>query len=84
MSDERSEALAAELRRRGLAAPAHLLLEAHRPLRPLLASAALFLSPVARPLLGDRMEGLQAALDDDAGYERLIAELERPEGEPGA
>jgi hypothetical protein len=84
MSDERSEALAAALRRRGLAAPAHLLLEAHRPLRPLLANAALFLLPVARPLLGDRLDGLQAALDDDAGYERLIAELERPEGEPDA
>lgn len=84
MSDERSEALAAALRRRGLAAPAHLLLEAHRPLRPLLANAALFLSPIARPLLGRRLDGLQAALDDEAGYERLIAELERPEGEPDA
>jgi hypothetical protein len=80
MSDERSEALAAELRRRGLAAPAHLLLEAHRPLRPLLANAALFLSPVARTLLGHRLDGIQAALDDDAGYDRLIAELERLEG----
>jgi hypothetical protein len=80
MRDERSEALAAELRRRGLAAPAHLLLEAHRPLRPLLANAALFLSPLARPLLGGRAADLQAMLDDDAGYDELIRELERTEG----
>ena len=84
MSDERSEALAAELRRRGLAAPAHLLLEAHRPLRPLLANAAVFLSPLARPLLGRGLDGLQASLGDDAGYERLISELARPESEPDA
>ena len=42
---------AAELRRRGLAAPAHLLLEAHRPLRPLLANAALFLASDASALM---------------------------------
>jgi hypothetical protein len=79
MSDERSEALAAELRRRGLAAPAHLLLEAHRPLRPLLSNAALFVSPLARTLFGRRMDGLQAMLDDDAAYRRLISELSRTE-----
>jgi hypothetical protein len=77
MSDERSEALAAELRRRGLATPAHLLLEAHRPLRPLLANAALFLSPIVRPLLGRRYTSVQELLDDDGGYDRLIDELER-------
>ena len=77
MSDERSEALAAELRRRGLATPAHLLLEAHRPLRPLLANAALFLSPIVRPLLGSRFSGVQELLDDDTEYDRLVAELER-------
>jgi hypothetical protein len=77
MSDERSGALAAELRRRGLATPAHLLLEAHRPLRPLLANAALFLSPIVRPLLGSRYTSVQELLDDDAEYDRLIDELER-------
>lgn len=77
MSGDRSEALAAELRRRGLATPAHLLLEAHRPLRPLLANATLFLSPIIRPLFGNRFSGVQELLDDDAGYDRLISELER-------
>jgi len=80
MSDERSEALAAELRRRGLATPALLLLEAHRPLRPLLANASLFLSPLVRPLFGSRFDGIQQALDEDDGYDRLMSELERPEG----
>lgn len=76
MREERSDALASELRRRGLDAPALLLLEAHRPLRPLLASLAVFLSPLARPLLGRAVDGIQAALDDDDGYDRLIHQLE--------
>jgi hypothetical protein len=82
MSDERSEALAAELRRRGLATPAHLLLEAHRPFRLLLANASLFLSPLVEPLLGNRWRGVQTLLDDEDGYDGLIAELERPEPIP--
>ena len=76
MTDERNEALATELRRRGLDAPALLLLEAHRPLRPLLANLAVFLSPLARPLLGRGVDRFQAALDDDDGYDRLIRQLE--------
>jgi hypothetical protein len=76
MRDERSEALATELRRRGLEAPALLLLEAHRPLRPLLANLALFFSPLARPLLGRGVDRIQAALDDDDGYDQLIRHLE--------
>jgi hypothetical protein len=76
MSDDGSEALAAELRRRGLAAPAHLLLEAHRPLRPLLANLAVFLSPMARPLLGRGTDAIQSMFDDDSGYDRLVRRLE--------
>jgi hypothetical protein len=83
MSDERSEALAAELRRRGLATPAHLLLAAHRPLRPLIANVAIFLSPLARPLFGGRLAWVQAILDDDAPYDRLISELEKADDAPG-
>jgi hypothetical protein len=76
MSEERSEALAAELRRRGLDAPALLLLQAHRPLRPLLANLAVFLSPLARPLLGHGAETVQVVLDDDGGYDELMRKLE--------
>jgi hypothetical protein len=76
MTEERNEALATELCRRGLDAPALLLLGAHRPLRPLLANLALFFSPLARPLLGRGVDRIQVALDDDDGYDRLIHQLE--------
>ena len=48
MSDERSRTLASPAPARGLEAPALLLLYAHRPLRPLLANVAIFLSPLTR------------------------------------
>ena len=75
MTDDRSEIIAAELRRRGLGAPALLLLQAHRPLRPLLSSLALFLQPLARPLLGRGADAVQRALDDDQGYDALLERL---------
>ena len=75
MTDDRSESIAAELRRRGLGPPALLLLEAHRPLRPLLSSLALFLQPLARPLLGRGADAVQQALDDDQGYDALLEQL---------
>ena len=81
MTDDRSENIAAELRRRGLGPPALLLLEAHRPLRPLLSSLALFLQPLSRPLLGARADGVQQALDDDECYEALIDRLAADEAD---
>ena len=75
MTSDRSEILAAEIRRRGLGAPALLLLQAHRPLRPLLSSLALFLQPVSRPLFGARTDLVQRALDDDQGYDALLDRL---------
>ena len=80
MSDERSAALATELRRRGLDAPALLLLEAHRPLRPLLGNLAIFLSPVMRSVRSRALEGLAGGLGSDEGYDGLVRELEEPEG----
>ena len=79
MTDDRSEIIAAELRRRGLGPPALLLLEAHRPLRPLLSSLALFLQPMARTLLGARADQVQRALDDDEGYDALLDRLSAAE-----
>jgi len=73
--------LAAEIRRRGLAAPARLLLEAHRPLQPLLGDLATFLSPMVRPLLGGRATRLGAALADDAGIDRLLEQLDDEDDE---
>jgi hypothetical protein len=81
MTDYRSESIAAELRRRGLGAPALLLLDAHRPLRPLLSSLALFLQPISRPLLGAAADRVQHALDDDQAYDALLDRLAADEGE---
>jgi hypothetical protein len=75
MSREGKAELTDALRRRGLAAPAHLLLDAHRPLRPLLAEACAFLGPVLWPLLGRRYGGVQEILDDPEGYEHLLEGL---------
>jgi hypothetical protein len=63
------------LKDRGLAEPALLLMEAHRPLRPLLGLAATALLPIVRPLLGPRALRIQQALDDDAAYDALLGSL---------
>ena len=76
MSDERSGALASELRRRGLDVPALLLLHAHRPLRPLLADLSVFLSPISRAFRGPGLRELSAGLASDEAYERLLASFE--------
>lgn len=75
MRPDPTESLADELRRRGLAAPARLLLDAHRPLRPLLSQAGTLLSPLLLPLFGPRADALQATLDEPAAYDRLIDRL---------
>lgn len=78
MSDRsREEPIAAALARRGLAAPALVLLEAHRPLRPLLAMGATFLMPIARPLVGRIAADVAKTLDDEAAYDRLTDGLRR-------
>jgi hypothetical protein len=75
MSDGARDPIADELSRRGLAAPALILLEAHRPIRPLLALGATFLMPIARPLLGRVAAAVRSALEDEAAYDRLTDEL---------
>lgn len=75
MMSDPSGSLARALRQRGLAAPARLLLEAHRPLRPLLAEAGAFLSPILQPLLGRRYGGVQRILEHDSAYDELIESL---------
>lgn len=79
MTDERSGALASELRRRGLDAPALVLLIAHRPIRPLLSNLAIFLSPLARPFAGGLLSRASHSLETDAQYDGLIRELEEGE-----
>lgn len=77
MSDDVSEPIALELERRGLAVPALLMLQAHRPLRPLLSIGATFLLPIARPLLGPSAAATARTLDDDRAYDRLLHRLRR-------
>ena len=74
-----TEVLAEALRRRGLAAPARLLLDAHRPLRPLLAETGVFFSPVLRPLLGRHYRAIQEILEHDTSYDQLIDSLDDAE-----
>jgi hypothetical protein len=75
VSPARNEPISRTLKDRGLAEPALLLLEAHRPLRPLLGLAATALLPIVRPLIGERALRIQQALDDDAGYDALLGGL---------
>lgn len=83
MSATPSRQISRELRNRGLAVPALILLEAHRPLRPLLGLAATAVLPLARPLLGRRLEGIQRTLDDEAAYEGLVDDLREGTEETG-
>ena len=77
MKASSTEPISRQLRNRGLAVPALLLLEAHRPLRPLLGLAATAILPLARPLLGRRVGRVQETIDDDAAYDDLVARLRR-------
>ena len=78
--DERREALveavAREIRLRGLTGPAVHFLEASRPYRPLGAPAMLFFDPVLRSLFGGDLAGATAILAYDDGIEQLIERLE--------
>ena len=79
---ERSDALADELERRGVAGPAALLMDAHRPLLPLLRQGVIFLGPLLSPLLGPRRFGvLRNAVEDPVAYDKIAARLagDRPD-----
>ena len=82
--DLEAEQLAEALDRRGLAAPAAVLLDAHRPLLPLLRQGAIFLGPMLTPLISARrFASLRRTVDDPAAYERLAARLARGNPDPG-
>lgn len=76
MREDAARALASELRRRGLAAPAALLLDAHQPLGPLIGSAATFLGPLVRSVAGQQGGELVALLEREDGLEQLAAALD--------
>ncbi|MEA2650477.1 MAG: hypothetical protein QOI85_198 [Chloroflexota bacterium] len=86
MSRDPARRIANELGRRGLAAPARLLLDAHLPLAPLLSNAGAALTPLLRSVGGRRLEDVSRLLDRDNGMQLLIDELDRTgehDAEPG-
>ena len=74
--------VAEQLERRGLAAPARLLADAHRPLGPLLADLGVAIGPLARVLGGSRVGPATRWLEDPDALDRLVVALD--EGEPRA
>jgi hypothetical protein len=86
VSGDPARRIASELARRGLAAPARLLLDAHQPLAPLLSDAGAALAPLLRVVGGRAVDDLSRLLDDHAGMTDLIIELDDAEergAEPG-
>ena len=77
MREEAARAVADELQRRGLAAPARLLVDAHRPLAPLIGSAATFLGPLVAGIAGERGSRMLRLLEEPDGIATLIAQLDR-------
>ena len=71
--------VAEELERRGLAAPARLLIDAHLPLAPLLSDAGAALGPLLGAVGGQHATVLRELLEDDTVMERLVAELDELE-----
>lgn len=70
------EAVAREIRLRGLTGPAVHFLEASRPYRPLGAPAMLFFDPVLGELFGGESPSASELMTDDVGIEALIDRLE--------
>lgn len=83
MAVEPARRVARELDRRGLAAPARLLADAHQPLGPLLADLGVAIGPLARAIGGGRIGPLSTWLEEPDALDRLIVELDA-EGEPRA
>lgn len=76
MTADPARRIAGQLERRGLAAPVRLLLDAHRPLAPLLADAAAALGPLLRTVGARPVEDVRRLIEDEVGMDRLIAEID--------
>ena len=76
MSGDPARRVAEELDRRGLAAPARLLADAHRPLAPLLADLGAALGPLARAVVGDRGAAAARWLEEPDALGTLVNALD--------
>jgi hypothetical protein len=76
MTEDPARRLAAELERRGLAAPARLLADAHRPLAPLLAELGAALGPLARVAAGEPAASVARWIEEPDALDRLVEALD--------
>ncbi len=77
MTDGPARRLAEAFGRRGLAAPARLLADAHRPLEPLLSDVGAAIGPLLDRIGGRPADDLHALVDRPGGLDRLIDALDR-------
>jgi len=75
--DDPARRVAEALERRGLALPARLLADAHRPLAPLLSDLSAAFGPLVRVAGGGAADDLRRLADQPDGLERLVIELDR-------
>ncbi len=76
MRDDPARRVAEELWRRGLGAPARLLLDAHRPLGPLLSDAGAALTPILGAVGGRPAAFVSQLLNGGDAMDRIVAELD--------
>jgi hypothetical protein len=77
--DDPARRVAEQLERRGLGPVARLLLEAHRPLAPLLSDVGVALGPLTGAVAGRSARELVALAEDGTAMDRLIEELDHLE-----
>ncbi len=84
MTDGAFRRMADQIERRGLAVPARLLADAHRPLAPLLSDLGAAFGPLIGTALGRLADDSRAVLDDTHGLDGLVIELDRRESQGAA
>lgn len=83
MSKDPARRLAEELARRGLATPARLLADAHRPMAPLLSDLGAALTPLLAATGMRRADELGAFLQEPGALDQLVTELDAAGGRHG-